>query len=135
MVTSSRISIWTHDSSHKINLQTPDFPFSIVGEAVYGMSKLRVDLQEGFAGDAVNLLINGRESLRKEGVTTKNLVGLANSSEIEVPDGPITIEIQVPTKNLSKTISLETSATKYLGFSIENGRIGHVISQRPFGYA
>jgi hypothetical protein len=98
------------------------------------MPKLRVDLQEGFTGDEVNLLINGQQSLHKQGVTTKSLLGLANSSEIEVPDGPITIEIQVPTKSLSKTISLETSASKHLGFSIENGKVEHIISQRPFGY-
>jgi hypothetical protein len=99
------------------------------------MSKLQVDLQEGFTGDAVNVRINGLASLNKEGVTTKSLLGLAMSSEIEVPDGTITIEISIPTKNLAKTISLETPAAKYLGVSIEKGKIEHIISQRPFGYA
>ena len=99
------------------------------------MTKLRVDLQEGFTGDAVDVSVNGHESLRKEGVTTKRMLGLATSSEIDVPDGTVTIEIKVPTKNLSKTISLETSASQYLGFSIEDGEIEHIVSKKPFGYA
>jgi hypothetical protein len=98
------------------------------------MSKLHVDLQEGFTGDAVNVRVNGQESLRKEGVTTKRLLGLATSSEIEVPDGAITIEISIPTKNLAKTISLEASPSNYLGVSIDKGKIEHIISQKPFGY-
>lgn len=99
------------------------------------MSKLRVDLQEGFTGDAVDVSVNGQESLRKEGVTTKRLLGVATSSEIDVPDGTITIEIKIPTKNLSKIISLETPDSRYLGVSIEDGKIEHIVSKRPFGYA
>lgn len=99
------------------------------------MSKLHVDLQEGFTDDEVALRINGQELFQKEGVTTKTLLGLASSAEIEVPNGTVTIEIKVPTKNLAKTISLETSGSEYLGVSIENGKIKHIVSPEPFGYA
>lgn len=99
------------------------------------MSRLRVDLQEGFAGDDVDIRINGRESLHKEGVTTKRMLGLATSSEIEVPDGPVNVEVEVPTKHLSKTISLESSESSHLGVSIQEGEIKLIVSQKPFGYA
>ncbi|HKR13807.1 MAG TPA: hypothetical protein VJT15_17210 [Pyrinomonadaceae bacterium] len=99
------------------------------------MSKLRVDFQEGFAHDEIDLRINGQERLQKEGVTTNPLLGLASSEEVDVPEGSVTIEIKIPTKNLAKTISLESSGSKYLGVSIANGRIEHIVSQNPFGYA
>ncbi|HEX6718236.1 MAG TPA: hypothetical protein VF088_14050 [Pyrinomonadaceae bacterium] len=99
------------------------------------MSKLHVDFQEGFARDEIDLRINGQERLQKEGVTTNLLLGLALSAEIEVPDGRVTIEIKIPTKNLAKTISLESSGSEYLAVSIENGKIEHIVSQKPFGYA
>lgn len=99
------------------------------------MSTLRVDLQEGFKDDAVDLRVNGQDGFQKEGVTTKLLLGLASSAEIEVPNGTVTIEIKVPTKNLAKTISLEVPSAKYLGISIANGKIEHIVSHEPFGYA
>ena len=99
------------------------------------MSTLRVDLQEGFNDDAVDLRVNGQDGFQKEGVTTKLLLGLASSAEIEVPNGTVTIEIKIPTKNLAKTISLETPSSKYLGVSIANGKIEHIVSREPFGYA
>jgi len=99
------------------------------------MSKLRIDLQEGFAADDVDIRINGRESLHKEGVTTKRVLGLATSSEIEVPDGPVNVEIEVPTKQLSKTISLEHAESSHLGVSIQDGEIKVIVSPKRFGYA
>ena len=99
------------------------------------MSRLRVDLQEGFAGDDVDIKINGRESLHKKGVTTKRALGLATSSEIEVPDGPVSVEIEVPTKQLSKTISLEGAESSHLGVSIQDGEIKIIVSSKRFGYA
>ena len=99
------------------------------------MSKLHVDFQEGFTQDKIVLRINGQERWQKQDVTTNRLLGLASSAEIDVPDGSVTIDIQIPTKNLAKTISIEISGSAFLGISIENGRIEHIVSQRPFGYA
>ena len=99
------------------------------------MSILRVDLQEGFANDAIDVRVNGRASLHQEGVTTQGMLGLATSAEIEVPEGLLSIEIEVPTKSLSKTIRLEPSESPYLGVSIGKGEIEHILSKRPFGYA
>lgn len=99
------------------------------------MPKLRVDFQEGFAADEVDIRINGRDSLNKKGVTTKRMLGLATSSEVEVPDGPIKVEIEVLTKNLSKTILLNSPDSAHLGVSIQGGEIKFIVSRKPFGYA
>ena len=100
------------------------------------MSRLRVDLQEGFADDDVEIRINGRDSFHKQGVTTKRMLGLAASSEIEVPDNePVKVEVEVPTKHLSKSILLSVADSPHLGVSILNGEIKFIVSRKAFGYA
>src|SRR4051812_37526516 len=94
-----------------------------IGKAL--MSKLHVNLQEGFTGDAVDVKVNGQDAIHKEAVTTKRMLGLATSSEIEVPEGTVNIEIKVPTKKISKTFTLRPSESPYLGVSIRNGEIEH----------
>jgi hypothetical protein len=115
-------------------LYTGEFQPSITSELPL-MSKLRVDFQEGFIHDEIHVRVNGQERLKKADVTTNRLLGIASSEEIEVPNGRLTIDIEIPTKNLAKTIALETSGSEYLGVSIENGKIEHIVSQKPFGYA
>lgn len=95
---------------------------------------LSIDLQEGFLDDTVVLQVNGEEVFRREHVSTKLLLGIADSSKAEVEKGPAIIEVNVETKDIQKTISLELSADTYLGISIANGMIEHIVSNKPFGY-
>jgi hypothetical protein len=99
-----------------------------------GMALLHVDLQDGFASDAVTVAINGQVVFSRPDVQTKRLVGKAASFEAEVSDGHVELEINVPTKNLQQTIQLDISGTFYLGVSIEDGQIKHILSQKRFGY-
>jgi hypothetical protein len=68
----------------------------------------------------------------EEGVTTRRQLGLALSSEIDVPPGTFEFEIRIPTRKLSKTISVDTPN---LGISIRNGEIEIITSGKRFGYA
>jgi hypothetical protein len=99
------------------------------------MAMLNIDFQEGFTGDTVNVRVNGHTALHQEGVSTKRMLGLASSSQIDVPDGTVKVEISVPTKNISKVISLKSSDSPHLGVSINEGKIEHILSEEPFGYA
>jgi hypothetical protein len=99
------------------------------------MPKMHLDLQEGFNNDDVEILVNGNAVFRTAGVTTKRMLGLALATEVDVPNGALDIEIRVPTKNLSKTISVETSNTPNLGISIDDGEIKIITSEKRFGYA
>ena len=101
----------------------------------HAMPSMRIDLQEGFSNDAVEVYVNGAKVLDKEGVTTKRMLGLALSSEIDVPDGAVAIEVKVPTKNLAKTFAVESSDTANLGVSIHNGELKGITSKKRFGYA
>ena len=99
------------------------------------MVTLTIDLQEGFQEDKVVLYVNGEEVYRKDQVRTKRLLGMAGSFTTEVETGSVNVEIRVETKHLAKTIPLEISDDTYLGISIVNGVIDHIVSDEPFGYA
>jgi len=93
---------------------------------------MRVDFQDGFNKDHVELYVNGRKRIEAEGVTSRRQLGLALSTELEVPAGTVEVEIRVPTQNLSKTLSVDTPN---LGISIRNGEIEIITSGKRFGYA
>ena len=99
------------------------------------MVTLAIDLQDGFVDDTVVLRVNGEELFRKGHVSTKLLLGLADSFKTEVEKGPVSVEISVETRDTAETISLYVSADTYLGVSVVNGRIEYIISDEPFGYA
>lgn len=98
------------------------------------MPSLIVALQEGFTHDLVVVRVNGREVYRKEGVKTKLLLGYAESFEVQDLKSAVNVEVTLPSRNLSETISLQAPRTVYLGVSITEGRIVHRISHEPFGY-
>lgn len=99
------------------------------------MVTLAIDFQDGFADDTVVLRVNGEEVFRKEHVSTKLLLGLADSFKTEVEKGPVSVEISVETRDIAETISLDVSVDTYLGVSVVNGMIEYIISDEPFGYA
>lgn len=100
------------------------------------MALLCIDLQEGFSGDTVVVLVNGIEVFRKTDVKTKYQIGWTYISEkVDVEEGPVNVEISVPLRNLSESIILQVSNHLYLGISVtQDGRISCRISKEPFGY-
>ena len=96
---------------------------------------MRIDLQEGFNSDDVEVYVNGAKVRDWKDVTTKRMLGLAASAELEVPDGALDVEVKVPTKNLAKTFSVDSSDTPNLGISIHNGELKSITSKKRFGYA
>lgn len=98
------------------------------------MVPLHIALQEGFTGEPVIVRINGKEAYRKEQVKTKFQIGYADSFEVNVEEGPVKVEVLLPTKDLSETFEAQVSSPVYIGVSIDQGRIVHRISPQPFGY-
>lgn len=96
---------------------------------------MRIDLQEGFNNDLVEICVDGEKVLEWEGVTTKPVLGFALSREIDVPERVVDIEINVPFQNLSKVFSIDASETPHLGISIQNGELTSIASRKRFGYA
>lgn len=95
---------------------------------------LGIDLQDGFANDTVIILVNDKEVFRKRGVTTKLILGVSDSFELDIPETSAKIKIEITSRNLSETISLELAVPTYIGLSVVGGQITHIIYQKPFAY-
>ena len=98
------------------------------------MQLLHIAFQEGFDDDAVIVRINGKEMFRKDNLKTRSQIGYAGSFETNSHEGPVTIDILLPIKNLSQTVQLQLTAATYVGVSIQQGKITYRISSEPFGY-
>jgi hypothetical protein len=99
------------------------------------MAEITVDLQDGFKDDTVAISAGGREVVREEGVTTRFQIGRARSLQVAVPEGEVTLEVEVPTKNARATVSIDTSKPVFVGVSLTTeGRLDVTVQERPFGY-
>lgn len=98
------------------------------------MANLHIALQEGFDNEAVVIRVNGKDVFNKQDVRTRLQIGLADSFEVEVEDGPATVEILLPEKNLTKEIQTLVPQEPHLGVSLVAGEIKHRASETPFGY-
>ena len=95
---------------------------------------LTIDLQEGFANDTVIITVEGREILHQTDLTTDYSIGLAHSMQVEVAEGQFQLDVSVPSRQLSRTISLDISTPVYLGLSLSESAIEYQASDEPFIY-
>ena len=98
------------------------------------MGTLHVALQEGFARDRVVVKLNGAEVANRPEVTTRNQIGFAEAVELDVPEGEATVEVEVPTQNLSATVRVAVEGKTYVGASIEHGHLELRAQREAFGY-
>ena len=99
------------------------------------LSSLVLVFEDGFLNDAIAVSINGKQVCFKQKVTTKRVIGLATSVNInDIQEGIVTNDIQVPTRNISKHLSLDLSHTIYVAISIWDSKLEHRISDEPLGY-
>jgi hypothetical protein len=98
------------------------------------MQQLQIALEDGFHDDLVVVDVDGWEE-RFEDVTTSQLLGLADSRDIEVPDGAAAVKITVPSKNLSATIPLPSPIPGHLSVSVDQEGIHYRFRDQPVGYA
>ncbi len=87
------------------------------------MPKLQIDLQEGFAGDTVELWVNHQLAARYESVSTDLRVSLAQSHALELPPGDYHVEIRLPNRAIRASTDLSLQQDLYLGASINDNRM------------
>lgn len=85
--------------------------------------QINVALQDGFDGDEVVLRVDGAEAYRAEQVTTRTQISHAADTQLEVPDGPFTLEIDVPTQDVRETLQLDPEAHPNVALSLFDGRL------------
>ena len=99
------------------------------------MPKLGIHLQHGFNDDEVVVTINGEERLRRQGVRTKRMLGVAEHTKVDVDEGPLSIDVSVPSRNLEQHVDLHCAADLFLGLSITaDGTIRAITRDKQFGY-
>lgn len=97
------------------------------------MPAITLDLQEGFAGEAVEVRLDGTPIWRGE-VRTDWSIGLAERVEIEVPEGGGTISVAVPSRPASIDLVLGPGEQSVLGVSLVGGGLVSRRSDEPFRY-
>lgn len=97
--------------------------------------EIAVDLQDGFVDDTVVISAEGHELFRDQHVSTRFQIGRAKSVRVAVPDGRPILTIDVPTRNVSTTVSIDTAHPVYVGISLSTqGKLEVKVQAQPFGY-
>ena len=87
------------------------------------MATLRIDLQGGFDGDAVEIWVDEDRRWREEAVTTKFTLDLAASIPLEVPDGPADVRVVLPNRALEQVVEALVAGETYVVARVENDRL------------
>jgi hypothetical protein len=99
------------------------------------MVEIPVDLQDGFKDDTVVISVEGRELLRDEAVSTRFQIGRAKSVKLQVPEGRSELTVEVPTRNLRGTATVDTTKPVFVGISLTTqGKLQIRVQEQPFGY-
>ncbi len=98
------------------------------------MVTLKIDLQAGFSGDRVQVLVDGETILEADEVSTDYSIGHAASAETEVEPGSHQVEIRVPAKQVSESVSVTVEGPVFVGVSLDDGRLEVRVSEQPFIY-
>lgn len=97
------------------------------------MPAITLDLQEGFAGESVEVRLDGREVWRGE-VRTDWSIGLAERVQVEVPASGGTVSVTVPSRPASIDLVLKPGEAPALGVSLIGGGLVSRRSDEPFRY-
>ncbi len=95
--------------------------------------RLTVDLQDGFDGVTVVVIVNGRTVAELESVTTDEMLGLAESVEVEIPEGSTELTVRVGDE-LEGDVAFDADGERFVGVSLTGGRLVTNVSEEPFGY-
>ncbi|MEQ9439825.1 MAG: hypothetical protein RIG62_12295 [Cyclobacteriaceae bacterium] len=95
---------------------------------------LSIALQDGFEGEPVIVQVNGKEVYRKDSVQTDYRISLADSFEVPLPESPITVEVQLPQRQVTDVMEISSEASLYVGISWLDGSVLFRNSKTPFGY-
>lgn len=85
--------------------------------------QINLALQDGFDGDEVVILVDGAEAYRGEEITTRTQISHAADTQLDVPDGPFTLEVDVPTRGAHETFQLDPQTHPNVALSLLDGRL------------
>lgn len=95
---------------------------------------INVALQDGFEGDDVLIRVDGDEAYRGEDLTTRTQISHAADTQLEVPEGPFTLEVEVPTKHVRQSFQLDPRSQPNVAISLRDGKLVAAYPER-LGFA
>lgn len=100
-----------------------------------GQFSLTVDLKDGFFDDTVILFVDGKEVFHRSRVTTRTMVGFADSTILQLEVGQHTVGILLQEKQVSMDVIVNIQGPLYLGISYEPDKgLIHQLQGEPFKY-
>jgi hypothetical protein len=91
--------------------------------------------QDGFANDDVIVRVNGREVIRESQLKSQDpLLPIATTRSVELEGTTGNVNVEVPSRSLSRSFDLDFRESPYLGIAIVGGDIAMRRSARPFEY-
>jgi hypothetical protein len=96
--------------------------------------QINIALQDGFDGDEVVIRVDGAEAYRGEQVTTRTQISHAADTQLEVPDAPFTLEVEVGTRGVHETFQLDPQTHPNVAISLLDGRLVAAYPER-LGFA
>jgi hypothetical protein len=95
---------------------------------------INIAFTDGFEGDEVSIRVGGAEAYRGEQVTTRTQISHAADTQLEVPDGPFTLDVEVPTRGVRETFELDPRKQPNVAISLLDGRLVATYPER-LGFA
>jgi hypothetical protein len=98
------------------------------------MIYITIDFQDGFVNDSIECRLNGKIIYSKNNCNTSQLTGLADSVRVKPDEGLNKLKVSIVSRGIEKDILIEVKKDVYVGISIVNDTIEHIVSAKPFGY-
>jgi hypothetical protein len=95
---------------------------------------INLALQDGFDRDEVSLLVDGTEAYHGEDITTRTQISHAADTQLEVPDRPFTLVVDVPTRGVQETFEIDPGNQPNVALSLRDGRLVAAYPER-LGFA
>lgn len=87
------------------------------------MATIRIDLQGGFDGDDVEVLVDGERVHHEAAATTSLATDLAASFPLEAPDGHVEVTVRLPRRGLETSTDVLAAGETYVVARVEDGRL------------
>ena len=97
--------------------------------------QVHLAFQDGFANDDVVVRVDGKEVARESGLKGSDpVIPLAVQRDVQIDARAARLQVDVPTRGLSRAFDLDFAESPYVGIAIVGGEIAVRQSARPFEY-
>lgn len=79
--------------------------------------------------------LDGEEVYRRDALTTRTQIGLADTFELSVGGDAVALEVSLPKRSLDRATTITLTDPTYVGLSLERGALLVRVQRDPFGYA